>query len=62
LMDVIFCRNVLIYFDRETQLKVIQNLLKKLKKGGVLFIGHSESLHFFDLPVKQIRPTIFQKN
>jgi chemotaxis protein methyltransferase CheR len=62
LMDVIFCRNVLIYFDRDTQLKVIQNLLKKLKKGGVLFIGHSESLHFFDLPVKQIRPTIFQKN
>jgi chemotaxis protein methyltransferase CheR len=62
LMDVIFCRNVLIYFDRETQFRVIQNLLKKLKKGGVLFIGHSESLHFFDLPIKQIRPTIFQKN
>jgi chemotaxis protein methyltransferase CheR len=60
-MDVIFCRNVLIYFDRETQLKVIQNLLKKLKKGGILFIGHSESLHFFDLPLKQIKPTIFQK-
>jgi chemotaxis protein methyltransferase CheR len=62
MMDVIFCRNVLIYFDRETQFRVIQNLLKKLKKGGVLFIGHSESLHFFDLPIKQIRPTIFQKN
>lgn len=61
LMDVIFCRNVLIYFDRETQFTVIQNLLKKLKKGGVLFIGHSESLHFFDLPLKQIRPTVFQK-
>lgn len=61
-MDAIFCRNVLIYFDRETQLRVIQNLLKKLKKGGVLFIGHSESLHFFDLPLKQIRPTIFVKN
>jgi chemotaxis protein methyltransferase CheR len=62
LMDVIFCRNVLIYFDRETQLRVILNLLKKLKKGGMLFIGHSESLHFFDLPIRQIRPTIFQKN
>jgi chemotaxis protein methyltransferase CheR len=61
LMDAIFCRNVLIYFDRETQLRVIQNLLKKLKKGGVLFIGHSESLHFFDLPLKQVRPTIFVK-
>lgn len=62
LQDIIFCRNVLIYFDRETQLKVINHLLRKLKKGGVLFIGHSESLHFFDLPVKQIRPTIFIKN
>jgi chemotaxis protein methyltransferase CheR len=62
LQDAIFCRNVLIYFDRETQLSVIQNLLKKLKKGGMLFIGHSESLHFFDLPIRQIRPTIFIKN
>jgi chemotaxis protein methyltransferase CheR len=62
LLDVIFCRNVLIYFDRETQLRVVLNLLKKLKKGGILFIGHSESLHFFDLPIKQIRPTIFIKN
>jgi chemotaxis protein methyltransferase CheR len=61
LQDAIFCRNVLIYFDRETQLAVIENLLKKLKKGGFLFIGHSESLHFFDLPIKQIRPTIFVK-
>jgi chemotaxis protein methyltransferase CheR len=61
LQDAIFCRNVLIYFDRETQLVVIENLLKKLKKGGFLFIGHSESLHFFDLPLKQIRPTIFVK-
>jgi chemotaxis protein methyltransferase CheR len=61
LQDVIFCRNVLIYFDRETQFKVINNLLKNLHSGGLLFIGHSESLHFFDLPIKQIRPTIFVK-
>jgi chemotaxis protein methyltransferase CheR len=59
--DIIFCRNVLIYFDRETQLKVIKNLLRNLRPGGLLFIGHSESLHFFDLPIKQIRPTIFVK-
>jgi chemotaxis protein methyltransferase CheR len=59
--DVIFCRNVLIYFDRETQLKVIKTLLRNLRTGGLLFIGHSESLHFFDLPIKQIRPTIFVK-
>jgi chemotaxis protein methyltransferase CheR len=61
IQDLIFCRNVLIYFDRETQLKVIKNLLRNLREGGLLFIGHSESLHFFDLPVRQIRPTIFVK-
>jgi chemotaxis protein methyltransferase CheR len=61
LQDLIFCRNVLIYFDRETQLKVVENLLRNLRQGGLLFIGHSESLHFFDLPIKQIRPTIFVK-
>jgi chemotaxis protein methyltransferase CheR len=62
MQDIIFCRNVLIYFDRDTQFRVISNLLTKLKPGGFLFIGHSESLHFFDLPVKQVRPTIFIKN
>jgi chemotaxis protein methyltransferase CheR len=58
-LDIIFCRNVLIYFDRPTQLKVIGNLIHKLKPGGFLFIGHSESLHQFDLPLKQVKPTIF---
>lgn len=61
-MDAIFCRNVLIYFDRKTQLEVVTKLIGKLRPGGHLFIGHSESLHQFDLPVKQIRPTIFVKN
>lgn len=61
IQDIIFCRNVLIYFDRDTQLKVIKNLLRNLRPGGLLFIGHSESLHFFDLPIKQVRPTIFIK-
>jgi chemotaxis protein methyltransferase CheR len=62
LQDIIFCRNVLIYFDRATQLNVIHNLLSKLRPGGYLFIGHSESLHFFELPIRQIRPTIFVKD
>jgi chemotaxis protein methyltransferase CheR len=60
--DSIFCRNVLIYFDRKTQLEVINKLAKKLRPGGYLFIGHSESLHNFDLPVKQVKPTIYVKN
>jgi len=59
--DVIFCRNVLIYFDRATQEKVINKLCLQLKKGGYFFIGHSESLSGMDVPLKHIKPTIFEK-
>ncbi len=60
--DIIFCRNVLIYFDRETQEKVVQKLSDKLRKGGYLFIGHSESLSNMDVPLTNIKPTIFKRN
>ena len=60
--DAIFCRNVLIYFDRKTQLEVVEKLIQKLRPGGHLFIGHSESLHQFNLPITQVRPTVFVKN
>jgi len=59
--DVIFCRNVLIYFNRDTQEKVINKLCNKLKSGGYLFIGHSESILGMDVPLQQIRPTIFKR-
>jgi chemotaxis protein methyltransferase CheR len=59
--DVIFCRNVLIYFNRETQEQVINKLCIKLKKGGYLFIGHSESILGMNLPLEQIKPTIFRR-
>lgn len=59
--DVIFCRNVLIYFDRATQEKVVEKITRYLKPGGYFFHGHSESLMGMDLPLKSIRPTIFQK-
>jgi len=59
--DVIFCRNVLIYFNRETQEQVINRLCHKLKTGGYLFIGHSESILGMDLPLKQLKPTIYQR-
>jgi chemotaxis protein methyltransferase CheR len=61
IFDVIFCRNVLIYFDRETQEKVINKLCTKLKTDGYFFLGHSESLTSMQAPLKQIRPTIFKK-
>ncbi len=41
--DIIFCRNLLIYFDRETQRKVLDKLSRILKSGGLLFVGHAES-------------------
>jgi chemotaxis protein methyltransferase CheR len=43
-MDVIFCRNVIIYFDREAKKKVIESFYHKLRDGGYLLLGHSESL------------------
>ncbi len=60
--DVIFCRNVLIYFDRVTQEKVINKLCQYLKPGGYFFIGHSESLSGMNVPLKHIKPTIFIKD
>lgn len=59
--DIIFCRNVLIYFDRETQEKVINKLCQHLTPGGLFFLGHSESITNFNVPLKQIKPTIFVK-
>jgi len=59
--DIVFCRNVLIYFDRETQEKVINKICLKINPGGYFFLGHSESLLNMNVPLKQIKPTIFQK-
>jgi len=59
--DVIFCRNVLIYFSREKQEMVIRKLISKLRGGGYFFIGHSESIMGLDVPLQQMRPTIFKR-
>ena len=59
--QIIFCRNVLIYFDRENQLSILSRLCSQLIDGGFLFLGHSESITGFDLPVVHIKPTIFKK-
>ncbi len=58
--DVIFCRNVLIYFDRITQEKVINRLCRHLSSDGYFFIGHSESLSGMDVPLEHVKPTIFK--
>jgi chemotaxis protein methyltransferase CheR len=60
-MHIIFCRNVLIYFDKQTQAGVLGRLCDCLAKGGYMFIGHSESITGFDLPLKQVSNTVFQR-
>ncbi|MFL5765032.1 MAG: CheR family methyltransferase [Bacteroidia bacterium] len=60
-LDVVFCRNVLIYFDRATQQEVLRKIVEKIRPGGYLFIGHSESLFQLDLPIVQVKPTVFKK-
>lgn len=59
--DIIFCRNVVIYFDRDTQVVLFNKFCNNLKRDGYLFIGHSESLSGMKLPIRQVAPTVFQK-
>jgi chemotaxis protein methyltransferase CheR len=58
--DIIFCRNVLIYFNKNTQEQVIHKFCNHLKPGGLLFLGHSESIIGMNVPLKQISPTVFR--
>lgn len=60
-MDMIFCRNVMIYFDKQTQAGVLQRLCDCLRPGGYLFIGHSETVAGFDLPLRTVANTVFQR-
>ena len=59
--DVIFCRNVLIYFDQQHKKEVIHRLAGCLKVGGYFFPGHSESLHGLYDELKSVAPSIYQK-
>ncbi len=56
--DLIFCRNVLIYFDQESKIKVIGGILRHLSPSGLLFVGHSEHLGGIAPSLKTIAPTI----
>ncbi len=60
-LDIIFCRNVIIYFDRETQERLFGKFCRVLRPGGYIFIGHSESLSGMDLPLEQMAPTVYRK-
>ena len=59
--DVVFLRNVMIYFDQATKTRVVHNLLPRLRPGGHLIIGHSETLAGVTDRVVAVRPTIYRK-
>lgn len=59
--DVIFCRNVLIYFDRPTQQRILERLVGLLKADGLLFLGHSESIHGLLKGLAHLGHTIYQR-
>lgn len=60
-MDVVFCRNVLIYFDRDNQEAVLNRICRHLRSGGYLFTGHSETLNGLDVPLRQKASTVYRK-
>jgi len=60
MFDIVFCRNVLIYFDRKTQESVICKICQNINPGGYLFVGHSESLAGMDVPVNQVKTAVFR--
>jgi chemotaxis protein methyltransferase CheR len=58
--EVIFCRNVMIYFDRPTQEQLVNRLCRFLVPGGYLFIGHAESLNGQNVPLRCLKPSVYQ--
>lgn len=60
-INYIFCRNVLIYFNRETQQKVIQNLIKNMDDLGYLLVGHSESLLNITHELESVFSSVYNK-
>lgn len=59
---VIFCRNVIIYFDRTTQEQLLNRFAQRLEPGGYLFLGHSEALTGMQVPLKGVAPMVYQKS
>jgi chemotaxis protein methyltransferase CheR len=60
-MDVIFCRNVIIYFDKPTQERLLNRFYRQLVNGGYLFLGHSETISGLNVPLKPVASTVYRK-
>lgn len=59
--DLVFLRNVMIYFDIETKRQVVQRITNQIKPGGYLFVGHSESLNGVVDTLKPVMPSVYRK-
>jgi chemotaxis protein methyltransferase CheR len=59
--EIIFCRNVIIYFDRNNQYKLLKKFYNHLVPGGYLFLGHSETITGLDIPFYSVAPTIYRR-
>ena len=61
-MDIIFCRNVIIYFDKPTQEKLLNHFCDYLSPDGYIFMGHSETLYGMDVPLTQVASTVYRRS
>jgi len=59
--DVIFCRNVMIYFDQASRSRLVRSFYRYVKPGGYFFIGHSESIPRLDCPFEYVSPAIYRR-
>lgn len=60
-VDIIFCRNVFIYFNRKTQQEILHRFVEVLRPGGFVFLGHSETTNGLSVPLIQVVPTVYRK-
>lgn len=60
-MDLIFCRNVLIYFNKPEQEQILKRICNHLRPGGYIFVGHAETLNKMDLPIVLVSSSVYRK-
>jgi len=60
--DVIFLRNVLIYFDPPSKVEIVRRVITKLKPGALLFTGHAESLGNTELGLRTVKPAVYERS
>ena len=60
-LDVILCRNVMIYFSPEAKQRAVSEIERLLRPGGLFLIGHSETLHAVTTQLRLVRPSVYEK-